>query len=73
MLLGELRAAGAEVTFACAEAFPTVTGAAGVDFTPLPVRRNAHTGIARRAVQGRDEAGRLAEFLDAPHAGAVYW
>ncbi|MFJ9344532.1 glycosyltransferase [Streptomyces sp. NPDC101733] len=71
VLAGELRAAGAEVTFACAEAFAPLAEAAGVDFTPLTVTRNANTGIARRTVQGRDEAGRLEEFLHATRAGAV--
>lgn len=71
VLAGELRTAGAEVTFACAEAFAPLAGAAGVDFTPLTVTRNANTGIARRTVQGQDESRRLEEFLDATLAGAV--
>ncbi|MFD4050937.1 glycosyltransferase [Streptomyces sp. NPDC058611] len=71
VLAGELRAAGAEVRFACAEAFAPLAGAAGVDFTPLTVTRNANTGIARRTAQGREEAARLEEFLDATRAGAV--
>lgn len=71
VLAGELRTAGAEVTFACAEAFAPLAEAAGVDFTPLTVTRNANTGIARSTVQGQAESRRLEEFLDATLAGAV--
>ncbi|MGW1771295.1 glycosyltransferase [Streptomyces sp. NPDC002104] len=71
VLAGELRAAGAEVTFACAEGFAPLAAAAGVDFTPLRVGRNANTGIAQRTVQARAEARRLEEFLEATRDGAV--
>ncbi|WP_280919285.1 nucleotide disphospho-sugar-binding domain-containing protein [Streptomyces sp. SPB4] len=71
MLAGELRAEGAEVTFACAEAFAHLAETAGVAFTPLRVGRNANTGIARRTVQADAEARRLEEFLEATRAGAV--
>ncbi|WP_229885795.1 glycosyltransferase [Streptomyces subrutilus] len=71
VLAGALRAAGAEVRFACSEAFAPLAAAAGVGFTPLTVTRNANTGIARRTVQGGAEAARLEEFLHATRAGAV--
>ncbi|MFD5142653.1 glycosyltransferase [Streptomyces sp. NPDC058401] len=71
MLAGELRAAGAEVTFACAEGFAPLAETAGVEFAPLRIGRNANTGIARRTVQAEGEAGRLEEFLEATRAGAV--
>ncbi|MFJ7209383.1 glycosyltransferase [Streptomyces sp. NPDC098789] len=71
VLAGELRAAGAEVTFACAEGFAPLAENAGVEFAPLRVGRNANTGIARRTVQAEGEARRLEEFLDATRAGAV--
>ncbi|KMO94496.1 glycosyltransferase [Streptomyces roseus] len=71
VLARELQATGAEVTFACAEAFVPLAEAAGVDFEPLRIGRNANTGIARRTLQGEDEARRLEEFLEATRAGAV--
>ncbi|MFD7027266.1 glycosyltransferase [Streptomyces sp. NPDC059917] len=71
VLAGELRATGAEVTFACAEGFASLAEAAGVEFTPLRIGRNANTGIARRTVQAEDEARRLEEFLEATRGGAV--
>ncbi|MFF3013849.1 glycosyltransferase [Streptomyces sp. NPDC057939] len=71
VLAGELRAAGNEVTFACAEPFAPLARTAGVGFAPLTVSRNANTGIARRTVQADDEGRRLEEFLEATRAGAV--
>ncbi|MFD9451768.1 glycosyltransferase [Streptomyces sp. NPDC059985] len=71
VLAGELRVAGDEVTFACAEQFAPLAKTAGVEFAALTVSRNANTGIARRTVQAEDEARRLEEFLEATRAGAV--
>ncbi|MER5809033.1 glycosyltransferase [Streptomyces sp. NPDC002033] len=71
VLAGELRAAGSDVTFACAEAFAHLAETAGVEFTPLRVGRNANTGIARHTAQADGEARRLEEFLEATRAGAI--
>lgn len=71
VLASALRAAGAEVWFACAPAFAQAAEEAGLEFTPLTVTRNANTGIAETTIQEATEAARLREFLDSTRQGAV--
>ncbi|MFF9061050.1 glycosyltransferase [Streptomyces sp. NPDC014882] len=71
VLAAALRARGADVHFACSEAFEDLAVRAGVRFVPLTVTRNANTGVAEDTEQGAAEAARLDEFLDATRRGAV--
>ncbi|MER7758690.1 glycosyltransferase [Streptomyces sp. NPDC097619] len=71
VLAAALRERGANVFFACTEAFEDLAVETGTRFVPLAVTRNANTGIAETTAQERGEALRLAEFLDATRRGAV--
>ncbi|MFF0740340.1 glycosyltransferase [Streptomyces sp. NPDC004111] len=70
-LAAALRDRGAEVFFACTEAFEDLAKDSGARFEPLGVTRNANTGVAETTPQGASESARLAEFLRATRAGAV--
>ncbi|MFE2878486.1 glycosyltransferase [Streptomyces roseus] len=71
VLASALRERGAEVHFACAEAFEDLAVRAGARFVPLTVTRNANTGVAETTRQESAEAARLAEFLEATRFGAI--
>ncbi|RKE23497.1 glycosyltransferase [Streptomyces sp. TLI_171] len=71
VLGGALGAAGARVTLACAPDFTDLAQRHGLAFAELTVTRNANSGVAERTAQGRAEADRLREFLDATREGAV--
>ncbi|MFF0201421.1 glycosyltransferase [Streptomyces sp. NPDC005017] len=71
VLAAALRDRGADVHFACTEAFEPLATRAGVRFVPLSVSRNANTGVAEGTRQEAAEAARLSEFLDATRLGAI--
>ncbi|WP_353946683.1 glycosyltransferase [Streptomyces sp. HUAS MG91] len=71
ILAAALAHAGAEVHFACSEAFAGLASRAGVHFEPLTVTRNANTGVAESTKQQGAERRRLLEFFAATRAGAV--
>lgn len=71
VLAAALRERGADVHFACSEAFEDLAVRAGARFVPLTVTRNANTGVAEATEQEAAEAARLGEFLDATRHGAV--
>ncbi|MGW5733134.1 MULTISPECIES: nucleotide disphospho-sugar-binding domain-containing protein [Streptomyces] len=71
VLAAALRARGADVHFACSEAFEDLAVRAGVRFEPLTVTRNANTGVAEATEQAAQERARLGEFLDATRQGAI--
>ncbi|MEV0190711.1 glycosyltransferase [Kitasatospora purpeofusca] len=60
---------GARVDFACTEGFADLATHHGLRFAELAVTRNANHGIAETTRQGRAEARRLREFLDATRHG----
>ncbi|MEU1420679.1 nucleotide disphospho-sugar-binding domain-containing protein [Kitasatospora sp. NPDC005751] len=64
-----LKRYGARVDFACTPAFADLATRAGLGFAELAVTRNANTGVAEATRQGRAEAARLRDFLDATHHG----
>ncbi|GHA44840.1 hypothetical protein GCM10010329_79440 [Streptomyces spiroverticillatus] len=71
VLASSLRAQGAEVHFACTEAFEDLAVSSGARFEPLTVTRNANTGVAESTPQEAAESARLSEFLAATREGAV--
>ncbi|MER7760723.1 hypothetical protein [Streptomyces sp. NPDC097619] len=71
VLAGALRERGADVVFACTEAFEDLAVGAGLRFVRLAVTRKANTGVAETTAQDPTEAGRLTEFLDATRQGSI--